>query len=288
MRKQVLIMEMHKIREQCYDIYAAFNPGKELPKEQIDEAVKQIMTRFHNFTKLNQIDLQNSVTLFQYNLKHNKFHIDPLDMDSNSPEAISLQQKWDLWQSKKQLEKSLNASSPSGEHDTKSLNQSDQQLSETSKAFLGGTTDSDRQPIHPEISPANSEHRVPISEEQLLDAMKFEGMPKILYIYKEKIQGSKALLQQKQAKQAIYSSQFVDPAKIIEAQKEINELNETISSLTDEMYQIIDNMAFLSQLLQKLRSGLQIQLDHEEKRFLQRLVKGKAGQVFEALEQMNW
>lgn len=46
-------------------------------------------------------------------------------------------------------------------------------------------------------------------------------------------------------------------------------------------------MAFLSQLLQKLKSGLQIKLDHEEKRFLQRLVKGKATQVFEALDQMN-
>lgn len=33
MRKQVLIMEMFKVRQQCYEIYQTHNPGKELPKE---------------------------------------------------------------------------------------------------------------------------------------------------------------------------------------------------------------------------------------------------------------
>ena len=56
---------MQNIKSQCYQIYMAYNPGKALPKEQIDKTVKQFINRFHNFTKLNSMDLQNSVTLFQ-------------------------------------------------------------------------------------------------------------------------------------------------------------------------------------------------------------------------------
>lgn len=55
----------------------------------------------------------------------------------------------------------------------------------------------------------------------------------------------------------------------------------------DEMYQIIDNMAFLSKLLQALQSGLPLQLNNEQKKFLQHMVSGKATQVFDALDQID-
>ena len=70
------------------------------------------MTRYHNYTKLNQIDLQNSITLFQYNLKHNMLELDTLDMDADSKEQQELQAKFELDRQRKALEKSFNTAEP--------------------------------------------------------------------------------------------------------------------------------------------------------------------------------
>ena len=43
--------------------------------------MKRFINRFHSFTKLNSMDLQNSVALFQHNLKNDNLQPDGLDFE---------------------------------------------------------------------------------------------------------------------------------------------------------------------------------------------------------------
>ena len=57
--QSILDKEMQAVKNECYQIYKQFNPGKELPKDKIDERVDEMIKKFVIFTKLNSKELNN-------------------------------------------------------------------------------------------------------------------------------------------------------------------------------------------------------------------------------------
>ena len=111
-------------------------------------------------------------------------------------------------------------------------------------------------------------------------------MDSVLTSYHDQITASLALLKDKRAElKAGHMS--MNPEQLALLETEIKDLEERTHRLQEEMHQIIDNMAFLSKILQSLRSGLPVQFVEEQRTFLQRLVAGKASQVFGALDQID-
>ena len=126
----------------------------------------------------------------------------------------------------------------------------------------------------------------PVSDTQIRDSLKFDEMDSVLTTYHDQITASLAQLKAKTAKHKS-DHRGMSPRQLNKLETEIQELQERTQRLQDEMHQIIDNMAFLSKILQGLRSGLPVQFDQEQRTFLQRLVAGKASQVFGALDQID-